>query len=86
MSTPTNQPQTPPTHQHTSEGRRLRRRRTLVIALIALALAVGAGAGVHYLRRPDPPTHLCGILPTQELVPLVGKDPTRTSPTTTPHP
>ena len=75
MSTPTNQPQTPPTHQHTSEGRRLRRRRTLVIALIALALAVGAGAGVHYLRRPDPPTHLCGILPTQELVPLVGDDP-----------
>ncbi len=75
MSTPTNQPQTPPTHQHTSEGRRLRRRRTLVIALIALALAVGAGAGVHYLRRPDPPTHLCGILPTQELVPLVGEDP-----------
>ena len=76
MSTPTNQPGTPRTHQDTSsEGRHRRRRSTVVFALIALALAVGAGAGVHYLRRPEPPTHLCGILPTQELVPLVGDDP-----------
>lgn len=62
-------------HQDTSEGRRLRRPRTLVIVLVVLALAAGAGAVVRHLLQPEPPTHLCGILPTQELVPLVGEDP-----------
>ena len=77
MSTPTNPPGTPRTHQDTPERRWLRRPRTVVIGLVTLGLVGGAGVGVgvHYLRRPDPPTHLCGILPTQELVPLVGEDP-----------
>ena len=62
-------------HPETPGRRRLRRPRTLVIVLVVLSLAAGAGAVVHHLLQPEPPTHLCGILPTQELVPLVGEDP-----------